>query len=261
MIKLKKIVATVVAAAMCLGMGVTSFAAVSSTGDFYWNSPNYPYSVDHIGPGGHFVRDAAGNLVTDPNGNPIGGMWFHDVTDQYGASIDWQPKGLPTQTLESINSEEKVRDLLQDAGYEVNKDWDLVPVVALTVDLDNASDAEGAYAWFDAEELGVDPAGYSAGQCVYVLRETFAGSGEWEVVEAELTEADGRLQARVKMTSRSQSLVVVRVMDDGRTVRLINKKNNTSVVIPNKDAAGTTGTSTSSSATASPQASPKTGEF
>lgn len=267
MIKLKKIVATVVAAAMCLGMGITSFAAVSGTGDFYWNSPNYPFSVDNIrgGIGGGFLRDAAGNLVTDPNGHYIGGIWATDVRDKDGNTISWQPKDLPTKTFESINSEDKVRELFEGAGYNVEKDWDLIPVVAFTADLDNGLDSDGAYVWFDAEELGMDPEGFSANEYVYVLRETVAGSGEWEVVEAQLVQSStptgSRLQFKVQMTNSNQSFVVVRVMDDGRTIRLIDKKNNTSVVIPNKDAVGTTGTSTSSSATASPQASPKTGEF
>ena len=64
------------------------------------------------------------------------------------------------------------------------------------------------------------------------------------------------------MTNKSQSLVVIRVMSDGRTVRVINKVTGEQVVVPAKPGStATPGSTTSTSNNASATVSPKTGEF
>ena len=241
MIKLKKIVAVALAAATCLGLSMTAFAATEDvTGTVKtWNSPN---EMDKL------VNGSAS--YTLPDGTVVySNTSLYPVTDKEGNRVEYNTKKLSTETLESIKSEDKVRDIL-------------IPTLAADVTLDGDMPSGGAYAWVNIDEKFNAADGYQAGQKIQVLRETYSGSGVWEVVEAELVEDEGRLRARVAMTNKSQSLVVIRVMSDGRTVRVINKVTGEQVVVPAKPGStATPGSTTSTSNNASATVSPKTGEF
>lgn len=233
---------------------MTAFAATEDvTGTVKtWNSP---LEMDKLVNGS--------DSYTLPDGTV---MWsqtrLFPITDAQGNHLEYQAKELGTETLKSINEEDKVRDIMKKAGYDIKDDWDLIPVLAADITLDGNMPADGAYAWINVDENWNNADGYQAGQKIQVLRETRSGSGVWEVVEAELVESDGHLRAKVAMTNKSQSMVVVRVMSDGRTVRVINKITGEEVVVPAKPGSTVTpGSTTGTSNNASATVSPKTGEF
>lgn len=250
----KKIVAVALAAATCLGLSMTAFAATEDvTGTVKtWNSPN---EMDKLVNGSVSYTLPDGTVVYSNTS-------LYPVTDKEGNRVEYNTKKLSTETLESINTEDKVRDILKKAGYDIKDNWDLIPTLAADVTLDGDMPSGGAYAWVNIDEKLNAADGYQAGQKIQVLRETYSGSGVWEVVEAELVEDEGRLRARVAMTNKSQSMVVIRVMSDGRTVRVINKVTGEQVVVPAKPGStATPGSTTGTSNNASATVSPKTGEF
>ena len=249
MIKLKKIVAVALAATMCLGLSMTAFAKRQDSVT-EWASPNY--MQNSIAQGG---QDGNGFLGQVARQN----AWVGEITDKNGVSLEWSAGQLTEQQLKGINSEKKVRDLFEKAGYEVDDDWDLVPVLATAVRLDDGIGSDGAYAWIDLHELAQNGAAgqFGAGDVVPVLRETYAGSGTYELVMVEMVERNGQLEGRIQVTSNGQALVVVRVMENGTTVRLTNTKTGQSVYVDKNQS----GTSTNAAASSSPSTSPKTGEF
>lgn len=278
MIKLKKIVAVALSAAMCLGLSMTAFAAKETvwSEDALW-SPN---TLLQQGPGsnGQWVQEAgqwvwksennAWQPVFDANGAVIG--WesrFTNARDAKGHSVDISWRELSDKTLKSIDSEEKVSEIFKKNGYDVPDDTDFIPLLNGNITFDEGVPEGGGIVTFQLADLGVNPEGVRAGETVYVMQETSPGSGVWEVYAAEV----GQNLDVVVTLPRNGALVLVKTLSDGTVItvdkttgNVIDRKpadntanNNAANNNANNNASG----STSTSSVAAGATSPKTGEF
>lgn len=255
MIKLKKIVAVSLAAAMCMGMGITSFAdyqesdkstLVTATrsgletnnvaSDFYYNGANQvlnggPESINNQGEENKdlktealenraYVRDAQGNIVIDPaTGKP-------KIYAPGKASLD--------KTLASINTKQEVIDILaanKVIASQFNsavdlKDIDILPVASADV---YALGSDGNYLAFKLgsnvfDASGNDRAGkYVPGDTVLAMVENGSGTGVWRV-EAGTVNKDGEV---VFETNTTGAIVVIKAMKNGMMVQMtVDEDNN-----------------------------------
>ncbi len=244
MIKLKKIVAVALSAAMCLGLSMTAFAA-KNTGwtNTMWESEDY--MREDIGP------DDRNVLVGED------GSWLRRVTDKNGNSIAASLSQISKGTWESIKDEGKVQEIFKKAGYDVKEGMDFVPLATGTLTIDAGVPEGGATLNFGLADLGLGADTVKAGDVIYVMQETAPGSGVWDVFPATVSVLGGDYQVSVTVP-RNGALVVVKAMSNGDIITL---DRTTGEVIDRKPAGNTTGTQTGTSTTASAGTSPKTGEF
>lgn len=297
MINLKKIVAVGLAAAMCMGMSVTSFAAPDPSNavaaersglennnvqsDYWYSNPESINNQGETNPDlktealeeRAYEKDADGNVVIDPaTGKP-------KIYAPGKASLD--------KTLASINTKQEVLDILaandvvaSQFGENVNlKDCDIVPVASADV---YALGSDGNYLAF---KLGADAFSkdgrqsdgkYIAGDTVLAMVETGAGTGVWRV-ETGTVNKDGEV---VFETNTTGAVVLIKAMKGNMFVQLTVDENGNNitppVVIPDPEKPATqpdgNGTSTnpangqnaangSNAKQVSSFTSPKTGEF
>ena len=257
MIKLKKIVAVALTAAMCLGLSMTAFASRDTvwSNDDLWS----PDMLEKQGPnstaGGAFAP------IYDAEGNIIPGVWSNPYVvsrDSNGNAVRTQWKELSAKTLRSIDEESKVADIFKKNGYDVPDDVDFIPLFNGNITFTDGVPAGGGQVTFQMANLGIDSSSYEPGDTVYVMQETSPGSGVWEVYTGKVGQA---LDVTVTLP-RNGSLVLVKTLSDGSVITL--NKSTGEVVdrkpadnVANNDAKGTTGTSTNPSGATSP----KTGEF
>ena len=250
MIKLKKIVAVALTAAMCLGLSMTAFASQSGSNDALWS----PTVIQEPG------------SKTDPNSDQK--VDLTDARDKNGHSVDAIISKVAPEAAKSIGSEVKVADAFRKAGYDVPKDVDFIPLWSGDLTFKNGVPADGGVLVFnvhDLDTLGIvygpdgedESAELQPGDSVYVMLETYDGSGVWEIYTAQVG-PNGDFNVTIP---HGGAIVVTKVMSDG-TVVTLNKT--TGEVIDRKpadnvanNATSTTGTST----TASGAKSPVTGEF
>ncbi len=267
MINLKKIVAVALSAAMCLGLGVTAFAAESTTRTVTeWESEDY--MRESIGPNGIWannqtsadhlqVRDAKGNLIGHEYRVPDGNGGFNNV---WVNGYEWS--AISNGTWKSIDEEGKVQEIFQKNGYDVNKDMDFVPILSGTITLTDGVPEGGAVLTFGLKDMGLNSEDVKPGDTVYMMQETNPGSGVWEVYAAQVSPG---YDIAVNVP-RNGALVLVKVMSNGDVITLDKTTGNVINRVPADSNTNTTttpsgSTSTSNSAAASAGTSPKTGEF
>lgn len=280
MINLKKIVAVGLAAAMCMGMSVTSFAAPDPSNavaaersglatnnvqsDYYYTNP------ESINNEGEKNPDLKSRPLAD-RGNTAAGK----------ASLD--------KTLATINTKQEVLDILeandvvasQLGEYVDLKDCDILPVASADV---YALGTDGNYLAFKLganvfSADGSDSAGkYIPGDTVLAMVESGSGTGVWRI-EAGTVNKDGEV---VFETNTTGAIVLIKAMKNGMMVQMTVDENGNNitppvVIDPEKPVNPTPdqpGTSTDASngqnaanangqkaAQASAFTSPKTGEF
>lgn len=264
MINLKKIVAVALSAAMCLGLGVTAFAAESTTRTVTeWESEDYMRET--IGPKGIWDNNQTSGMalqVRDAKGNLIG----HRVPTGPGTSTwvnGYEWSGISEGTWKSIDEEGKVQEIFQKNGYDVNKDMDFVPILTGTITLTDGVPEGGAVLTFGLKDMGLSASDVKPGDTVYMMQETNPGSGVWEVYAANVSSG---YEVAVNVP-RNGALVLVKVMSNGDVITLDKTTGNVISRVPSDSNTNTNtttpsgSTSTSNSAAASAGTSPKTGEF
>lgn len=183
----KRLVAILTTAVLCMGMGMSTMAAQSQadSNDVFWS----PETLQKVGTVGS---------VVDTNGNPV----------------EYVEKTLSSQTMSALSDESKVKEIFQECGFEVTDNMDLVPIYTGGIILD------GGLGSSTVAVFPVGSAGLKAGNPVYAMRETYAGSGEFEIIEGTV-DAEG--EVRFNMTANGQSFVLVKVLDDGSLVTIVKK--------------------------------------
>ncbi len=248
MIKLKKIVAVALTAAMCLGLSMTAFAAKNDdwSNDDLWS----PVNIRGMGPGGKDLnwQTEAGYIV---------------AKDAKGHSVDISWKELSNKTLESIDGEGKVAEIFKKNGYDVPDDTDFIPLLSGNITFDYGVPEGGGVVTFALRDLGLASESVKPGDTVYVMQETTPGSGVWEVFAAEV---GPNYDINVTLP-RNGSLVLLKTMSDGTVIALDKATGDVIGSVPadnvaNNNAANNNATGTKTSSTAATAAtSPKTGEF
>ena len=255
MIKLKKIVAVALTAAMCLGLSMTAFAAKNDgwSNDDLWS----PEELKDQGPGGPFGLGWVPAIDTD--GNIIPGVFqnsYTDAKDANGYRVDISWRELSKKTLDSINEEGKVAEIFKKNGYEVPDDTDFIPIMNGNITFDEGVPQGGGTVTFQLADLGIHSEGVKPGDTVYVMQETKPGTGVWEVYAAKV----GQDNDIVVTLPRNGSIVIVKTLSDGTVISL---DKTTGEVIDRKpaDNVANQNAGKATSTNASGATSPKTGEF
>ena len=220
MSKLKKAAAVVAAAVLCMSMSIGVFAS----------SPTDPEQI---------VND--GNTLTF---NPI---WSAEGTDKDGNKVTaYSMEALSQEVKEILSDEEKVKDILYEAGYTVKDDQDITVIAAgdlSLMDMEKFEKTEVPEGGVDLDiNLGFQNSysnngytytygaiqGLKEGSTVYVLHQK--DDGTWEVMEGTVkvkTNIDGTYTSYY-VTAHFDSLspvAIIKVMSNGEVVVLDKNEN------------------------------------
>lgn len=273
MIKLKKIVAVALAAAMCMGLSVTAFAVDKGDAEAIlkdWNlqSPYYATTVNDGSTSGSGVEVNATNAAGEEN-----------------AKLTVTGTGIPydSKAYNSINTEAEVLDVMKKNGFGVEKNAKIIPIADGII---NGIDDEGTNvlsftlpaAEFTKDAYDDHNDMYHPGDKVYGMFETGENTGVWEMREGTVS-AEGKVNFPV---DHKGAYVIIKSMKNGKVVALTKNSDGTTnppVIVDPEDPTkpvptpSTPGTSTNPSngqnqgnanANANANAlgtSPKTGEF
>lgn len=223
MSKIKKAAAVVAAAVLCMSMSMGVFAS----------SPTDPEQI---------VND--GKTMTFNN------IWMSEGTDKDGNKVTaYSMEELSQEVKDILSDEEKVKDILYEAGYTV-KDGDEVKVIAAD-DLSLVDISEYPFEEVEVPEGGVDldivfgnhekyESGYEytygdiegleEGDTVYVLHQK--DDGTWEVMEGTVKtkteEYYGSTYTSYYVTAHFDTLspvAIIKVMSNGEVVVLDKNEN------------------------------------
>ncbi len=282
MINLKKIVAVGLAATMCMGLGITSFAADSDlvsanrsglvdknvASDFYYDPGAQVEEIEGINNQGEKNEDLKTQALED-----------RKLQGEAG-------KESLERTLNSINTKQEVLDILasnkvvaEQFGSDVDlKDCSIVPVAVADI---YHLGTDGNYLAFklgpnDFDASGKAPGKYTTGDTVLAMVESGAGTGVWRV-EAGKVDANGEV---VFETNTTGAVVVIKATKKNILVQMTVDQNGNVIdpptILPDPekpaDKPADNGNSTDASngqntannnanAAASALTSPKTGEF
>lgn len=213
---LKRAAAVIAAAVLCMGMSVSTFA--SSVTD-----PTIP-----------------GSDQTEIN---ISYLPVAKGTDKDGNKVTARATYVSEEVEEILKDEDKVKEILSDAGYEVKEDQNVVVLGAGDFELVGSMDWEThEYTKLEMPEGGVDLAisipysigeGIENGDTLYVLHQK--ADGTWEVLEGEAvvettTYGEGEYAysfTTYKVKAHFDSLspvAVIKVMSNGDVVVLDEKE-------------------------------------
>lgn len=224
MSKLKKAAAVVAAAVLCMSMSIGVFAS----------SPTDPEQI---------VND--GNTLTF---NPI---WSAEGTDKDGNKVTaYSMEALSQEVKEILSDEEKVKDILYEAGYTVKDDQDITVIAAgdlSLIDMETFEKTEVPEGGVDLElNLGFQDSysyngqaydytygaiqGLKEGTTVYVLHQK--DDGTWEVMEGTVkvkTNSDEYgTYTSYYVTAHFDTLspvAIIKVMSNGEVVVLDKNEN------------------------------------
>ncbi len=256
MSKIKKAAAVVAASVLCMSMSLGVFA--SSPTDPEQLTPEEQEMIDDINwRYDHYIYGASGE---DKDGNKLTATTFGQ---------------LEKEVIDTLQDEEKVRDILTDAGYIVEDDQDVVVIGVGDVELidwdtfETMEVPEGGVDltlnlgwegenWIDNEELK----DVKDGDTLYILHQK--ADGTWEVLEgtAVVTEENGYKSYSVAAHFDSLSPVaIIKVMSNGEVVVLDKEGTPTNTIETNPSNKGdkVKGDSVKVVKTTTVKKSPKTG--
>ncbi len=221
MSKIKKAAAIVAAAVLCMSMSMGVFAS----------SPTDPEQI---------VND--GKTLTF---NPI---WSAEGTDKDGNKVTaYSMEALSQEVKDILSDEEKVKDILYEAGYTVKDDQDITVIAAgdlSLVDMETFEKTEVPEGGIDLElNLGFQDSysyggqftygaiqGLKEGSTVYVLHQK--DDGTWEVMEGTVkvktTSDEYGTYTGYYVTAHFDSLspvAIIKVMSNGEVVVLDKNEN------------------------------------
>ena len=220
MSKLEKAAAVVAAAVLCMSMSIGVFAS----------SPTDPEQI---------VND--GKTLT------FNSIWMSEGTDKDGNKVTaYSMEDLSQEVKEILSDEEKVKDILYEAGYTVedgqevkviaasdlelvNDRWEEVEVPEGGVDLDltfgNNTEYKSGYKYTNG-----DIEGLKEGDTVYILHQK--DDGTWEVMEGTVKvnryDYDNYTYSRYYVTAHFDTLspvAIIKVMSNGEVVVLDKNEN------------------------------------
>ena len=219
--KIKKAAAIVAAAVLCMSMSMGVFAS----------SPTDPEQI---------VND--GKTMTF---NPI---WVSEGTDKDGNKVTaWSMEELSQEVKDILSDEEKVKDILYEAGYTVKDGQDITVIAAddlSLVDMETFEKVEVPEGGIDLDlvlgEHGKLQSGYEytsnavkglkEGDTVYVLHQK--DDGTWEVMEGVIKtkteEYYGSTYTSYYVTAHFDTLspvAIIKVMSNGEVVVLDKNEN------------------------------------
>lgn len=271
---MKKVIALITSAVLCCGMGTTVLAAENP-------SVKDPVIEDGTSETPSVTDPAVDEGATGNTGTTVDDTAavdsIHEVVygtgqDKDGNKVTVVSEGISEELEATLKDENTVKDILKDAGYEVNDDHKIVVLGAgdystydargNKIDQDLSDGAEMRF-W-----LGYSSVGYSTsnwddlkdlkdGDIIYVLHQT--ADGTWEVIEGKAEVVDsgyGYTDVYVTATMTGFSPVAfIKVMSDGKVAVLDKAETKVAEVETAKSG------STVKAATETVKTSPKTGEW
>lgn len=292
MINVKKIVAVTLAAAMCMGLSMTTFASTNPSRpgtdsgsannalqlDGFENLNRSPVLLDETRPqvqpdgsdGDVYYQNKRGTQVKPTNGD---GEVNEGLTLKQGGILK------NSKSWNSVNSANEIADILSENGLSVPAGTDIIAIASGVVN--GLSDEEDNVLTFtlaptDFSTDAYDTTKYHAGDEVWAMFETGENTGVWEMRSGKVN-GDGQVDFTV---DHKGGFILLKTMKNGRIVAVEKKSDGTTsnpvVVDPNAPTqnpgtsttpSGNQGTSTTPSAgqtsngTTSLGTSPKTGEF
>lgn len=246
--RIKKAAAIVAAAVLCLSMSMSVFAAESVEDPV----------IDQ-------EEDIQGGK-TDPEG-----IWFGTGTDKDGNRVTVRGQEVSKEVEEILKDEQKVKDILTGAGYDVPKDSSVIllgmgdmqtiDTYGRPIDQEISDSAEMTFPigyyfndeWYEYSSSNADNLkDLKNGDTVYLLHQK--SDGTWEVIEGKIKvdtdEFSGQIRYSVVASMTGFSPIgIIKVMSDGRVVVLDKNENVVKQV---------TGTGKTTAVT--DKKSPKTGE-
>lgn len=242
---MKKLTAIAASAVLCVGMSVSASASIIS-----------------------------GASPTDPK-IPVPG--YATVKDSDGVTIISNQKKISEEVQEILQDKEQVKDILENAGYEVTEDQEIIVMGAVDLEIGEYKWNGGRYV-FEKQEVpegGVDVDLYlndyflgeeqlenlKDGDTLYLLHQK--ADGTWEVLEGKVTvetHGYGDYTYTNKFVSAHfdslSPIAIVKIMSNGEVVVLDKNEEVTGKIDPTKakDNAGSKVVKTSSV-----KKSPKTG--
>lgn len=238
--KMKKAIALIAASVLCLSMSVNVFAAESPV-DPVIPDENQEESLPQFW----------GGMGTDKDGNKVTVMPTYEE--------------LSKEVEEVLKDEDKMKEVLSNAGYEVDDKQNVVVLGAMDIELKGQDMPEGGIdvsLTLDQENPQLE--GLKDGDTLYVLHQKHDGT--WEVLEGKLVittesyEYEGEIYefsyATVDVHFDSLSPVaIVKVMSDGKVVVLDKDEKKVGTIETSKE----NGEGTATVKTAVAKKSPKTG--
>ncbi len=278
MIKLKKIAAVTLVAAMCMGLGVTAFAAGSDDGAGTDSNPvgrddrgSAVAELNNWNPDSKFYVDQAPNNtgVLASNGADVETTNGKGETN-YDLTISQNGISASSRAYDSINTAQEVADIIRENGLSTTADTispeAVVIVTGLSADMENILTFT-----IPANDFTTDPydeTRYHQGDEIWAMFETGEDTGVWEM-RSGVIGADGKVDFEV---DHNGAVILLKTMRNGKIVAIEtdgsgNPVNPPVVIDPEKPAddqvpSGNQGTSNKpASGAATTGTSPKTGEF
>lgn len=286
MINLKKIVAVTLAATMCLGVSMTTFASTLTN----QNNPNYSAGQGGIDMGsannglqaeGFEKLNQSPLLLDDANRTNGGGVNVVPTNGdgEYNNQLKLKDGGINkgSSAWNSVNSVNEIADILSENGLSVPSGTKVIAIASGVVS--GLSDEQDNVLTFtlSTDDFSSDPydqTKYHAGDEIWAMFETGENTGVWEM-RSGVVKGDGKVDFDV---DHKGGFILIKTMKNGRVVAIEkDAQGNASdpvVVDPGQtpgtstDPAGNQGTSNNASAGAAASTgssalgtSPKTGEF
>ncbi len=261
---MKKAVALIVSAVLCLGVSATVLAAEnpSVTDPVIPEDTTTPEDTtipeDTTTPGDAGTAEQSKIPILSTVGQG---------TDKNGNKVTVYSAGVSKEVEEILSDEKAVKNILTEAGYKVTNDQKAVvigagdfklypgetfePGTEMSFWLGSGSDTVAGYNWDSVKDI-------KNGDVIYVLHQT--ADGTWEVLEGvAVVENDGdwkTVNVKVAMTGFSP-VAFIKVMSNGEVVVLDKAETKVTQVDPvNSSASGKVTTTEVTTKT-----SPKTGEW
>ena len=186
---MKKVIALMLALVLCMSMGVTAFAAG-------WQSPTDPTIPEYnVGFG------------TDKDGNKLTVV---------------ETAELSKEVEEILKDDNKVKDILTEAGYILKGDEDVLVLGAGNISLAGQTVPEGGVDLeLRLDTANVEVSSLKDGDALYVLHQK--ADGTWEVLEGKVVIKNGLYYVSAHFDSLSP-VAIIKVMSDGKVVVLENNK-------------------------------------
>ena len=270
---MKKVIALITSAVLCCGMGTTVLAAENPSvtdpviEDGTGENPSVTDPTVDEGTTGD-TETTVDDTVADDSINEV---FFGSGLDKDGNKVTVFSEGISKELEATLKDENAVKDILKDAGYEVNDDHKIVVLGAgdystydgrgNKIDQDLSDGAEMQFTlgssseWYSSSNWD-DLKDIKDGDIIYILHQT--ADGTWEVIEgkAEVISQYGYTQVSVTATMTGFSPVAfIKVMSDGKVAVLDKAETKVAEVETAKSA------STAKSVSTTVKTSPKTGEW
>lgn len=212
--KMKKVAAAIAVATLSMSMSMGVFA--SSPVD-----PEIPNTEDP--------------KPEKPADKPLPPLWGAWGTDKDGNRVTASSKGEISKEVEEVlKDEEKVKDILESAGYDVKEDQNTVVLGVGDLELIGGEVPEGGVDLnlnlYEYMNEGVED--LKAGDTLYILHQK--SDGTWEVLEGKVTLGQYGYTVNAHFDSLSP-VAIVKIMSDGKVAVLDKDGQQAGILEPESD--------------------------